>query len=68
MPQMREALKFDENLPHLTVIVPARDEAENIGRCLSGAPVLRGHKLVYLSRAALETRYAPAAMLRCRGC
>jgi len=33
MPQMREALKFDENLPHLTVIVPARDEVENIGRC-----------------------------------
>jgi len=32
------------------------------------APVLRrGHKLVYLSRAALETRYAPAAMLRCKG-
>ncbi len=29
-------------------------------------PVLRrSHKLVYLSRAALETRYAPAAMLGC---
>jgi hypothetical protein len=28
------------------------------------SPVLRrGHKLVYLSRAALETRYAPAALL-----
>src|SRR3974377_1784942 len=38
------------------------------GPRLFGAPVLRGHKLVYLSRAALETRYAPAAMLRCRGC
>ena len=32
------------------------------------APVLRrSHKLVYLSRAALETRYAPAAMLRGKG-
>ena len=30
-------------------------------------PVLRRyHKLVYLSRAALETRYAPAAMLGCK--
>ena len=30
-------------------------------------PVLRRyHKLVYLSRAARETRYAPAAMLGCK--
>lgn len=31
------------------------------------APVLRrGHKLVYLSRAVLDTRYAPATMLGCK--
>lgn len=50
--------------------------AENIFICLLvmaanpaalRAPVLRrGRKLVYLSRAALETRYAPAAMLGCK--
>jgi hypothetical protein len=50
--------------------------AENVFICLLvlatnpaalRTPVLRrSHKLVYLSRAALETRYAPAAMLGCR--
>lgn len=50
--------------------------AENVFICLLvlatnpaalRAPVLRrSHKLVYLSRAALETRYAPAVMLGCR--
>lgn len=35
LPQLQEPPEPADGLPHLTVIVPARDEAGNIGRCLS---------------------------------